>query len=352
MRRDFWKGRRVFITGHTGFKGAWLTLWLRELGAEVRGYALAPLRREDLFEVAKVADGIQHETADIRDASTLQRSLQDFAPEVVFHLAAQALVRRSYAVPVETYAANVMGTVNLLEAVRRTPSARTVVVVTSDKCYDNQESGKAFAETDAMGGHDPYSSSKGCAELVTAAYARSFLEADRRAVASVRAGNAIGGGDWAEDRIVPDIFRGLLSGEEIILRNPRSVRPWQHVLEPLSGYLAVAERLTLDGPLPWEAWNFGPDAASERSVEAIARLCCEAWGRPDAYRVAPDAGQLAEARVLRLDSSKARRILEWRPRWGFDETISHTVDWYRRFGAGEAMRDVTLAQIAAYVGAV
>lgn len=350
MRRDFWKGRRVFVTGHTGFKGAWLTLWLRELGAQVRGYALAPVQREDLFEVAKAAHGIEHEIADIRDASTLQRALQDFAPEVVFHLAAQALVRRSYALPVETYAVNVMGTVNVLEAARRTPSARAVVIVTSDKCYDNQESGTAFAESDAMGGHDPYSSSKGCAELVTAAYARSFFEG--RAVASVRAGNAIGGGDWAEDRIVPDIFRGLLAGEEIVLRNPASVRPWQHVLEPLSGYLDVAERLALDGPLPCEAWNFGPDAASERSVEAIARLCCEAWGRPDAYRVAPDAARLAEAKVLKLDSSKARRVLGWRPRWSFEETISRTVDWYRSFGAGEAMREVTLSQIAAYTARI
>ncbi|MDE2184670.1 MAG: CDP-glucose 4,6-dehydratase [Alphaproteobacteria bacterium] len=349
MRRAFWNGRRVFVTGHTGFKGAWLTLWLRQLGAVVHGYALQPTSDRDLFEVAHVADGIEHEIGEIRDGGAVQRAIRDFDPEVVFHLAAQALVRQSYSAPVDTYAVNVMGTVNVLEAVRNAPTARAVVVVTSDKCYDNPESGKALTEADPMGGHDPYSSSKGCAELVTTAYARSFYGAGRCSVASVRAGNAIGGGDWSEDRIVPDIFRGLLSGSEIVLRNPAAIRPWQHVLEPLSGYLCVAERLALDGPSPWEAWNFGPDGASEQTVETIAKRCCQAWGRPGAYRVTGASQHVHEAGILRLDSSKARRLLGWRPCWTFDETIRRTVDWYRDFGAGRPMRGVTLGQIDAYV---
>ena len=350
MNPAFWSGKRVFLTGHTGFKGSWLALWLCRMGAVVHGFALTPVTRQDLFEVARVSEGIEHQIGDVREAGTLLQAMRQFSPDVIFHLAAQSLVRRSYELPVETYAVNVMGTVHVLEAARQVPSVRATIIVTSDKCYDNSETGRAFVETDPMGGRDPYSSSKGSAELATAAYARSFFDPEKSggSVASVRAGNAIGGGDWAQDRILPDIFRGLLAGNEIVLRNPAAIRPWQHVLEPLSGYLSVAERLMRDGPLPWEAWNFGPNAESEQSVETIARLCCEAWGRPDAFRIVEVPGQAHEAGVLKLDSSKAHRMLGWKPRWNFEETLARCVDWYRRFGAGEDIRAVTLEQIGAY----
>jgi len=350
MSQSFWAGRRVFLTGHTGFKGAWLTLLLNRLGATVAGYALAPPTTPNLFDIAHVAGAGMNWNADIRDSATLTTHLGQFAPEVVFHLAAQSLVRESYSTPVETFDVNVMGTVRVLDAIRRTPSVRAVVIVTSDKCYDNRETGQAYREGDAMGGHDPYSASKGCAELVTAAYGRSFFQpsVSHASIASVRAGNVVGGGDWAKDRLLADIARGLTANEHVIIRRPDAVRPWQHVLEPLHGYLRVAENLLENGPLAWDAWNFGPDKDSEQTVEIVARLACNIWGRPDALKIQPDLNALHEATLLRLDSTKARQRLNWRPRWDFEATLKNTMEWYKNFAIGQDMRAFTLAQIDTY----
>jgi len=350
MNASFWSGRRVFVTGHTGFKGGWLTLWLTRLGATVGGYSLAPPTEPNLFTIAKVSDGIDHQIADVRDLAALTAAISRFSPEIVFHLAAQPIVRDSYLIPVETYATNVMGTVNLLEAVRQAGGVRATVIITSDKCYENRETIWPYREFDAMGGHDPYSSSKGCAELVTSAYARSYFatQMGRGSVASVRAGNVIGGGDWAKDRLMADLMRGLMAGEPVIIRRPHSVRPWQHVLEPLSGYLAVAEHLCTNGPLAWEPWNFGPDTDSNQTVDELARLTCRLWGRPQALQVREDPGADHEAGLLKLDSTKARVQLGWRSRWMFSQCITRTVEWYRALKAGNNMRAFTLGQIEAY----
>jgi CDP-glucose 4,6-dehydratase len=350
MTNDFWRGKRVFLTGHTGFKGSWMTLLLDHLGATVSGYALAPPTNPSLFEVADVGEIGQSRIADIRDAETLNRAMVDFAPDIVFHMAAQPLVRESYAIPVETYDVNVMGTVRVLETVRGTKSVKAAVVITSDKCYENRETIWSYRETDAMGGHDPYSSSKGCTELVTAAYGRSYFQPGmcHASLASVRAGNVVGGGDWAKDRLVADIARGLIAGEQIVIRRPDAIRPWQHVLEPLHGYLRVAEHLFQGGAKSWEGWNFGPSSGSEQRVEAVARLACQAWGKPDALELRPDPNAVHEATLLKLDSTKAHNLLNWHPRWNFAATIQHTMEWYKAFAHGKNMRAFTLEQIKAY----
>jgi CDP-glucose 4,6-dehydratase len=293
-------------------------------------------------------DGMTQTLADIRDLDRLVAAVQGFSPNIVIHMAAQSLVRRSYRQPLETYAVNVMGTAQLLEAVRRVSGVEATLVVTSDKCYENREDGRPFREDDPMGGHDPYSSSKGCAELVTAAYACSFAPGP---VASVRAGNVIGGGDWSEDRLLPDVFRALCGGGTALLRNPLAIRPWQHVLEPLSGYLTAAEHLVSTALLPRRAWNFGPEADSELTVAMVARRCAELWGSPDAIVEAPAVQGQHEARMLRLDSTRAREELGWVPRWNLEETLRRTTEWYRAFSRGSDMRAVTLAQIAAYQSA-
>lgn len=347
MNPAFWKGRRVFLTGHTGFKGAWLSLWLQQLGAVVHGYALAPQDDDTMFDVASVANGMTHQLGDVKDGPLLRKGLADFAPDIVIHIAAQSLVRRSYADPLETFEVNVMGTAHLLDAVRHAGAVAATLIVTSDKCYENDESGHAFSEGDPMGGSDPYSSSKGCAELVTSAYGRSFSGA-LGPVVSVRAGNVIGGGDWAEDRILPDTFRALIAGKDIEVRNPKAIRPWQHVLEPLAGYLAAAEYMANDLGGARQAWNFGPNSGDEAPVAYVAGRCCALWGRSEALQIAPQAGAPPEAGILRLDSTKAQRELGWKPRWTLDETLLRTVDWYRAYAAGANMRDVTIAQIADY----
>ena len=350
MSSSDWSGRRVFLTGHTGFKGAWMTLLLNRLGATVAGYALEPPTQPNLFDVARVGELAQCWTADIRDSQTLTKHLRDFAPDVVFHMAAQSLVRESYRVPIDTFDVNVLGTVRVLDAARQVPSIKAVVVLTSDKSYENRETPEPYRESDPMGGHDPYSASKGCAELVTASYGRSFFQPGMTgtSIASVRAGNVVGGGDWAKDRLLADIARGLIGGETITIRRPDAVRPWQHVLEPLHGYLAVADHMIQRGPLPWDAWNFGPDAKSEQPVEVVARLACAMWGRPDALALKPDPQALHEATMLKLDSSKARTLLGWHPRWNFDDTIRNTMEWYRNLASGKDMRAFTLDQIDAY----
>ncbi|MCQ4159629.1 CDP-glucose 4,6-dehydratase [Roseomonas sp. GC11] len=348
----FWRGRRVFLTGHTGFKGSWLSLWLARMGAVVQGYALPPPTEPSLFEAARVAGEVGHTLGDIRDQAALARSLAAFGPEIVLHMAAQPLVLESYVQPVETYATNVMGTVHLLEAARHS-GARATLIVTSDKCYENRDVIWGYREHDPMGGHDPYSNSKGCAELVTAAYAASYFGPAGLAIGSGRAGNVIGGGDWAKDRLMTDLIAALMAGRAPVLRSPAAVRPWQHVLEPLSGYLVAAEHLA-QGRVPpgraGDAWNFGPDAAGEVTVGAVAARICELWGsglRP----VVEDATRGKEARLLALDSTKARIELGWRPRWGIDRALAETVAWFQAWQGRADMRAVTLRQIDDYVDA-
>ena len=347
MNANFWQGRRVFLTGHTGFKGSWLSLWLQSLGAELRGYALPAPTSPALFHEAHVARGMDSIEGDIRDLAALRDAVTSFRPEVVIHMAAQPLVRYSYVEPVETYQVNVMGTVNLLEAVRATDSVRSVVNVTTDKCYENREWVWGYRETDPMGGFDPYSNSKGCAELVTAAYRQSFLHQGHAALASARAGNVIGGGDWALDRLVPDILRAFEKNQPVTLRNPASTRPWQHVLEPVSGYLTLAERLHEEGQAFAEGWNFGPADADARPVEWIVRHLSEGWG--DGARWQVDGGQHPhEAQYLKLDCSKARHRLQWTPRWSLDDALDRIVRWHRAWLAGGDVRRQCLDDIAAY----
>lgn len=344
---DFWKGKNVLVTGHTGFKGSWLSLWLQKLGAEVHGYSLAPPTEPSLFVVANVSKGMADSTiADIRDTEKLSRSMSAARPDIVFHLAAQSLVRYSYTEPGETYATNIMGTVNLLEAVRKAPSVKSVVIVTSDKCYENREWVWPYREDEPMGGYDPYSSSKACAEIVTAAYRRSFLEAAGIGVASARAGNVIGGGDWATDRLLPDFFRALDAGQSLVIRAPNAVRPWQHVLEPLSGYLTLAERLFADRAAFAEAWNFGPADGDTRPVRWIVEQLTAA--RQGASWQLDKNPQLHEANHLKLDSSKARMRLDWQPRWNLQSALGKTMEWHQGWCDNRDMNEFTLAQIEAY----
>ena len=348
MNPDFWRGKRVFLTGHTGFKGGWLSLWLQSMGAEVHGYALAPPTGTNLFTVAGVGTGMaSSEIADIRDAGRLCQAMQAACPEIVFHLAAQPLVRYSYTQPVETYAVNVMGVVHLLEAVRATPGVQAVVNVTTDKCYENREWVWGCRENEALGGFDPYSSSKGCAELETAAYRRSFLEQAGVALASARAGNVIGGGDWAEDRLIPDFLRAMDAGAPLKIRSPQSTRPWQHVLEPLSGYLTLAERLCTEGMPFAEAWNFGPNDADARPVRWIVERLAEM--RQDVKWQCDETLQPHEAQYLKLDSSKAKDRLGWQPRWRLHDALHKTLEWHQAWRNGADMHALTLAQIAQYL---
>jgi len=349
---SFWKGKRVFLTGHTGFKGGWLSLWLQQLGVELTGYALQPPTQPNLFEKARVCVGMTSIIGDIRDSAKLMVAMRDAAPEVVIHMAAQPLVRRSYIDPVETYSTNVMGTVHLLEAVRQCPSARAVVNVTTDKCYENRDWLWPYRENEAMGGYDPYSSSKGCAELVTAAYRNSYFNAKSQtqhqlALASARAGNVIGGGDWAEDRLVPDILDAFSRGESAIIRNPDAVRPWQHVLESLRGYLTLAERLFTSGASYAEAFNFGPREDDAKPVEWVVRRLAAKWG-DSAFWEVDDKSHPHEASWLRLDASKAAHRLLWRPALSLDASLQLTVDWTRANLDEQDMHAFTLTQINDY----
>ena len=347
----FWANRRVFITGHTGFKGAWLSLLLSDAGAIVRGYALDPPSSPSLFETAGIADFVEHEIGDIRDAVILRQSIGAFAPEIVIHMAAQSLVRPSYEDPVGTYATNVMGTVNLLDAIRRTDSVRAVIVVTSDKCYENREWIWGYRESDTLGGHDPYSNSKGCAELVAAAFRTSYFPVDRIAehgvaVATARAGNVIGGGDWAKDRLVPDAMRAFMAGAPLFVRYPGAIRPWQHVLDPLAGYLLLAEHMVKNPRSFADAWNFGPNEGSTRTVGEMTAAITALWGENASWLV-PAGTHPHEASFLKLDCAKAHTYLGWKPRLPFDAAIGLTVEWYRACAEGCDTRDVTLRQIRA-----
>ena len=354
MNGEFWRGKRVLLTGHTGFKGSWLSLWLQSMGAQVVGYALAPPTEPSLFEVAGVGAGMTSVIGDIRDLEHLRAVFAEHKPEIVIHMAAQPLVRYSYAEPVETYSTNVMGTVNLLEAVRGTPGVKAVVNVTTDKCYENREWAWGYRENEAMGGYDPYSSSKGCAELVTAAYRNSFFNSatfnvkHSTAIASARAGNVIGGGDWAEDRLIPDIMRAITQGRSVTIRNPHAIRPWQHVLEPLSGYLKLAQKLYEEGAAYAEGWNFGPNDEDAKPVQWIVEQLTQSWGEGASWLL--DGGEHPhEAHYLKLDCSKAKGRLDWHPRWHLDEALKRIVDWQKQYLYGRDMRAVTIEQIDLYL---
>jgi CDP-glucose 4,6-dehydratase len=364
-RGSFWRGKRVLVTGHTGFKGSWLSLWLQKLGATVIGYALDPPTQPSLFQVACLADGMTSIVGDIRDLDRLQSMVIQHDPQIIIHLAAQPLVRRSYHDPVETYSTNIMGTVNLLEATRQSEqhggSPRAVVCITSDKCYENKEWLWGYRENDPMGGHDPYSSSKGCAELIISAYRNSFFPAQtdpdssrtaygaRRtvAIASTRAGNVIGGGDWAQDRLIPDMMRAIMQGQPVSIRSPRAVRPWVHVLEPLNGYLMLAEQLWTVGPEFAQAWNFGAPSEDAQSVQWIVENVTRLWG--NGARWERDlARHPHENRYLKLDNSKSTALLGWKPKLNLLTTLEWTVEWYRAYQDGADMRAVTEAQILAF----
>jgi len=346
---DSYRGRKVLVTGHTGFKGAWLTEWLTTLGADVTGYALDPPTHPNLFTALDLGARVHHVVADIRDRDRVVAEVQAAQPSVIFHLAAQALVRRAYAEPHETFETNVLGTVNVLEAARACPSVRAVVSVTSDKCYQNLETGRPFRETDALGGRDPYSASKACAELVAAAYRESYF-ADGAAVASARAGNVMGGGDWAADRIVPDCVRALAAGEPIVVRNPDAVRPWQHVLEPLSGYLWLAALMLRDGHRYEGPWNFGPtEASGARPVRWVVDRFVDEWGSGSWTTPADTGRQPHEAHHLSLDSTKAREQLEWAPVWDAQTAVTQTASWYRDYyRAPGTARELVEHQLQAY----
>lgn len=340
-----WRGRRVFLTGHTGFKGSWLALWLTQMGAKVTGFAL-PAEQPSLFEQARIAELVDHIEGDIRDLSALEAAMAASRPEVVFHLAAQPLVRLSYDSPVETFATNVQGTVHVLDACRRAADLKAVVCITSDKCYENREWVWPYRESDPMGGYDPYSASKGAAELVIAAYRSSFFAQSAR-VASVRAGNVIGGGDWARDRLIPDIIRALIAGERPLIRSPRSIRPWQHVLEALGGYLMIAERLLAGDERAATAWNFGPADEDARAVDWIADRLTAAWGSPG-WINGEQPGAHHEAKTLKLDCAKARFELGWRPAWTLENALGRIVEWHRHVAEGGDARAISLTQLAEY----
>jgi CDP-glucose 4,6-dehydratase len=349
MNRSFWNGKRVLLTGHTGFKGSWLSLWLQGLGADLVGYALAPPSEPNLFSLANIEKGMICLTGDVRDLDGVSRAMKEHAPEIVIHMAAQSLVRYSYEQPVETFATNTMGTVNVLEAVRQATSVRVAVIVTSDKCYENKERLLGYQEHDPMGGYDPYSSSKGCAELVTSAYRHSFFSGkDSRpvAVATARAGNVIGGGDWAQDRLVPDTIRAFLAAQPVKVRNPTAIRPWQHVLDPLSGYLLLIERLWEKGCEYAEPWNFGPSQEDAKPVSWVVQRLHDLWGGGIHWQ--SDQGQHPhEAGILNLDSSKARTRLGWFPRLTAETSLQWTVEWYKQYQKSD-LRQLTENQIASY----
>jgi CDP-glucose 4,6-dehydratase len=344
--KNFWNGKRVFLTGHTGFKGSWMSLWLSSLGAIVKGYSLQPPTSPSLFEIAKIDSLIDSEIGDIRELNKLKRGMLNFGPDILIHMAAQPLVRYSYKAPVETYEVNVLGTVNVLESARSCNNLKAIINITTDKCYENVEWDKSYKEDDPMGGYDPYSSSKGCAELLTSAYRCSFFQDQGVGLASVRAGNVIGGGDWAGDRLIPDILRSFEKNTPVMIRNPKSTRPWQHVLEPLSGYIILAQKLYTNPIKYSEGWNFGPYADDVRPVSWILDKMINKW---DGAKWNIDRGiQPHEARYLKLDISKAKEKLYWEPTWNLEKALNLIIDWHEQYLEGEDMKEVSLRQIESY----
>lgn len=354
INQNFWKGKKVFITGHTGFKGSWLCLWLNYLGADVTGYALNPPTHPSLFELAGVDRLVKNVVADVRDRESLTSAMIKTRPEIVIHMAAQPLVRESYKNPVETYEINVMGTINLFEAVKSCNGVKAVINVTTDKCYENKEWVWGYREDEPMGGYDPYSNSKACSELVTSSYRNSFFNprdysTHGVAIASARAGNVIGGGDWAADRLIPDCVRSLIEGKKIRIRSPHAIRPWQHVLEPLNGYLMLAERLYEDGPKFSEGWNFGPNDDDAKPVEWIVKTLCIKWGNNSGYEI--DKGEHPhEANYLKLDCSKAKSRLGWYPRWNLEKAIDKIVEWTQGYLNQKDLKAICVAQIKEFMG--
>lgn len=349
MSQSFWKGKDVLLTGHTGFKGGWLSLWLQSMGAKVHGYALAPLTQPNFFTLANVAEGMEsHTVADIRDSQKTKDLIQKVKPEIVFHMAAQPLVRYSYIEPEETYSVNVMGTVNLFEAVRNSSSVRAVINITSDKCYENRERLQPYSEDEQLGGYDPYSSSKACSEIVTAAYRQSFFAEKGIGVATARAGNVIGGGDWSDDRLIPDFLRAIAKKQPLIIRSPNAIRPWQHVLEPLSGYLNLAEKLYADPVKYAGAWNFGPSENDTQTVSWILNKFAKKI--PNAIWQIDQNPQVHEASLLKLDSSKAKALLDWTSRWSLDEALNKVIEWQKQFEVSADLKEYSMSQITDYVG--
>ena len=345
MNRTFWNGKKVFLTGHTGFKGSWLSLWLQSCGTIITGYSLEPKIKLNLFDLALVENGMKSIIGDIRDLQKLKKTMIDFSPDMVIHMAAQPLVRTSYKDPEDTYSTNVMGTVNLFEAVRETSSVKAVVNVTTDKCYENKERTLGYSEDEPMGGNDPYSSSKGCSELITKAYRNSFFsDYDSANIASARAGNVIGGGDWAEDRLIPDIFKSFKEKKPILIRNPNAIRPWQHVLEPLSGYLLLLEKLYSQGENWAQGWNFGPKDEDVKQVNKIVAYLIEKCGHKENY-IKDNSTQPHEAQLLKLDISKAKHQLNWDPKWDLFKALDSIIEWNNGFNNGEDIRTLTLKQI-------
>jgi len=347
---NFWSNKKVFITGHTGFKGGWLSLWLQSLGAEVMGYALEPPTNPNLFQIANIQKDMHSIIGDIRNLITLKKTLKQFKPEIVIHMAAQPLVRYSYSNPVETYETNVMGTINLFEAVRATESVKVILNITSDKCYENSEIDQVFRESDPMGGYDPYSNSKGCAELISASYRLSFFNNKDNyiALATARSGNVIGGGDWAEDRLIPDFMRSIKREAPIVIRNPNAIRPWQHVFEPLQGYLNLAQGLYNDGAKYAESWNFGPDSSEAKTVLWVAERLTYLWGKEASIKIESSLTNHHEAHFLKLDCTKAKTQLNWHPKWGLETALDRICAWYKAYLNGEDMREYSLNEIIAY----
>lgn len=349
VKVEFWKGKRVFLTGHTGFKGGWAALWLQSLGAVVKGFSLPPPTNPSLFEQANIAEGMESEFGDIRDLAAITNSMVGFNPDILIHMAAQPLVRLSYREPVETYATNVMGTIHVFEAARKCPGLKAIVNITTDKCYENREWEWGYRENEPMGGHDPYSNSKGCAELVTSAYRKSFFSTTGTPdLASVRAGNVIGGGDWADDRLIPDILKAFENQQAVVIRNPHATRPWQHVLEPLSGYFMLAEKMynTPDKSFA-EGWNFGPIEDDAKPVQWIVERMVNHWGNGASWQL--DGGQHPhEANYLKLDISKVKKHLGWYPCWGLDTALEKIIHWHKAWLNGENMKQVCLQQIQEY----
>jgi len=344
--KDFWQGKRVFLTGHTGFKGSWLSLWLSSLGAEVKGYALNPPTSPSLFNEAKVSSIIDSQIGDIRDQNALHESMTGFSPDILIHMAAQSLVRYSYEAPIETYEVNVIGTAKVLEVARSCPNLKAIVNITTDKCYENDGRSEGYKENDPMGGHDPYSSSKGCSELVTSAYRRSFLQEQGVGLASVRAGNVIGGGDWADDRLIPDILRSFEKNEPVVIRNPKATRPWQHVLEPLSGYLILAQKLYKNQEEYAEGWNFGPNEQDVKPVDWILDKMISKW--PNSSWEFDRNSNPHEADFLKLDIVKAESKLGWQPVWELSHTLEKIIDWHRAWLDKEDIQVICLAEIEEY----
>jgi CDP-glucose 4,6-dehydratase len=345
---EFWRKRRVYLTGHTGFKGSWLSIWLVKMGATVKGYSLAPVTSPSLYSVANVEDVVDSEIGDIRNFEKLSKSIKAFNPDIIIHMAAQTLVRYSYQNPLETYETNVMGTANVLEAARQVSNIKAIVSVTTDKCYENREWEWGYRENEPMGGHDPYSSSKGCAELVTSAYRRSYFSSEESAsLASARAGNVIGGGDWANDRLIPDILKAFEKSESVIVRNPLSTRPWQHVLEPLSGYLVLAQKLFIEGDRYAEGWNFGPKDEDCKSVNWILDKMVAKWGDGASWKLDKNNNP-HEASFLKLDISKANSRLKWMPKWDLEFSLKSIIEWHKAYISGCDMNEYCINEINRY----